>query len=209
MLEASGGTITRDGLYTAGLVPGSHHVIALWPSGERVDSATVVIVPAGTRAYTTTFSATEAPISEGGRWITGGQIGRDWTDVSTVAGEAIGHQVGPHYTDGTALLTGAWRPNQQAMATVFARDQKDDCFQEVELRLRSRLSPHQATGYEILFKASKSPDAYAAIVRWNGPVGDFTLLAERKGSEYGVQTVMSSGRALSVIASLHPRTAYL
>jgi len=85
-------------------------------------------------------------------------------------------------------MAGAWRPNQQAMATVFSNNQKDECFQEVELRLRSRLSPHQATGYEVLFKASKSPEAYAAIVRWNGPVGDFTLLTERKGPDYGVAT---------------------
>ena len=59
-------------------------------------------------------------------------------------------------------------------------------YEEVELRLRSSLSAHKATGYEILFRCLKTDSAYAEIVRWNGPLGDFTYLSRAKGSRYGV-----------------------
>src|SRR5690349_19703043 len=38
--------------------------------------------PSG-QTYTTTFPLTENPISEGGRWNSGGAVGLDWHDVST------------------------------------------------------------------------------------------------------------------------------
>ena len=138
-------------------------------------------------SYSTNFSLTESPISESGNWINGGTVGLDWTNVSTTPGLAIGHQVGASYTDATALLAGSWAPDQPAEATVQAVNVKDACFQEVELRLRSSLSAHRATGYEILFKASKSGGAYAGVVRWNGALGDFTPLTPLLfGSQYGV-----------------------
>jgi hypothetical protein len=56
----------------------------------------------------------------------------------------------------------------------------------VELRLRSALSPHNATGYEIMFRCSKSAKAYCNIARWNGPLGKFTYLKNAGGSQYGV-----------------------
>ena len=137
--------------------------------------------------YTTTFPLTENPISDGGRWIDGGTVGLDWTNVSTTPGHAVGHQVGATYTDATALLTGPWGPDQQATGTVFAVNQLDGCYQEVELRLRSALSAHVSTGYEISFKSTSASTAYVIIVRWNGPLGDFTYLANLHGAQYGVQ----------------------
>ena len=67
-------------------------------------------------------------------------------------------------------------------------NQNDNIYEEVELRLRSSLSAHIATGYEILFRCSKSQNAYAEIVRWNGPLGSFTYLDRHKGAQYGVAT---------------------
>lgn len=54
------------------------------------------------------------------------------------------------------------------------------------MRLRSALSPHRCTGYEISFKATKTDAAYLIIVRWNGAVGDFTYLQQYNGAKYGV-----------------------
>jgi hypothetical protein len=142
----------------------------------------------GGHSYTTSFPLEENPISEGGNWVNGGDLGLDWANVSTASGLAIGHQVGVSYSDGTALLTGTWSPDQAAKAVVYSIKQDDECYQEVELRLRSSLSPHSCKGYEIIFKASKTSHAYLQIVRWNGPFGDFTYLQSRDGAQYGVKT---------------------
>ena len=92
-------------------------------------------------------------------WINGGTTGLDWHDLSTTPGLAIGHQSGSSYTDGTALLTGSWPPDQTAEALVHAKNPNDSCYQEVELRLRSALSAHTCTGYEVSFKATKTGSA--------------------------------------------------
>ena len=60
-------------------------------------------------------------------------------------------------------------------------------WEEVELRLRSAISPHSCTGYEVMFRSSKLPSAYCNIARWEGPLGKFTMLKEVGGSEYGVK----------------------
>ncbi len=140
----------------------------------------------GGRVYATTFPQSENPISEGGNWINGKAVGLDWHDVSTTPGLAIGHQSGSSYTDGTALLTGAWGPTQAVEAVVHTVNPKESCYQEVEMRLRSSLTAHSCTGYEISFKATKSASAYLIIVRWNGPVGDFTYLKNSTGAQYGI-----------------------
>ncbi len=138
------------------------------------------------RVYTTIFPLSENPISEAGNWISGQAVGLDWHDVSTTSGLAIGHQSGSSYTDGTALLTGAWGPTQTVEAVVHAVNPKESCYQEVEMRLRSNLTAHSCTGYEISFKATTSASAYLIIVRWNGPVGDFTYLENSTGAQYGI-----------------------
>ncbi len=142
-----------------------------------------------TRTYTTKFSANENPISENGNWINGKTNGLDWSDISTQNGKAIGHQKGDvHYKDATALLTGKWGNNQMAEATVLCGKTWPEDYPEVELRLRSSLSPHKCTGYEIAFSAAgKTSKAYVMLVRWNGPVGDFTVLKQPFGLQYGVQ----------------------
>jgi len=152
-------------------------------------SASLALSTVGfSQTYTTKFPLTENPISEGGKWINGGTVGLDWTNVSTTPGLAIGHEGGiVDYTDATALLTGTWGPDQSAMATVYTVNQNDGCYQEVELRLRSSLAAHSATGYEISEKCSITTGAYLIIVRWNGPVGNFTILKELDGAAYGIR----------------------
>ena len=47
---------------------------------------------------------------------------------------------------------------------------------EVELRLRTTITPHSITGYEVNFSLNPNSQ-YLEIVRWNGPLDNFTLLA--------------------------------
>jgi hypothetical protein len=159
------------------------------PKGSATSPPPNTSTPSNTtvHSYATNFSATEFPISEGGRWVNGGTLAIDWTDVSTTPGHAIGHQVGSSYTDATALLTGTWGADQSATAVVFTTGPiQDECLSEVEIRLRSSMSPHDNHGYEITFKVSQTEEAYLLIVRWDGPLGKFTSLLHPAGAKYGV-----------------------
>jgi len=146
------------------------------------------------RSYTTNFPLSDNPLSEGGKWTNGQKDGLDWANVQTTSGFAFGTESGgtrpapQKYDDSVALLTGAWGPDQTAQATVRAVNQNDKIYEEVELRFRSALAPHKATGYEILFRSTKSAKSYCEIVRWNGPLGEFTYLSKAKGSLCGVAT---------------------
>lgn len=168
----------------------------VWPLATRGLSLSPAPSPTGTHGpYSTNFPRAENPISEGGKWLNGHTDGLDWTDVRTTPGFAFGTEIGGNrpdpqkYDDSTALLKGTWGPNQTLQATVRSRNPNQDgrVWEEVELRLRSSISPHHCTGYEVMFRCSKTPKAYCNIARWNGPLGKFTMLKETVGSQYGVK----------------------
>ena len=140
--------------------------------------------------YTTNFPNTENPISEGGNWINGGTTGLDWGNVETTPGKVFGNQTpsSPPYKDPTAILSGSWGADQTAEGTVYSINPNANYYQEVEIRLRTSISAHSITGYEIFSRCLKTGAAYVSIVRWNGPLGDFSELAHFDGSQYGVQT---------------------
>jgi hypothetical protein len=138
------------------------------------------------RIYTTSFSLTENPISENGNWVNGKVVGLDWHNVVTSPGLAYGTDSPEAFSDPTALLTGAWGADQTVEATVYSANQTESYYQEVEIRLRSNISAHSNTGYEILFRCLKTPNAYMAVVRWNGVLGDHTYLSIKSGAPYGV-----------------------
>jgi len=157
------------------------------------------------RCYSTRFLIDEDPISEGGIWVNGRKDGIDYADVVTengvvhggkvrmaVAerraeqGDAVDVPVGD-YDDPTAVLAGPWGKNQHGKAMVFSRNQTEEYFQEVEIRLRSTITPHRCTGYEVFWRCLKSENSYAEIVRWNGKIADFTSLARAQGPQYGVK----------------------
>jgi hypothetical protein len=145
--------------------------------------------------YSTNFPRGENPISEGGQWSNGQANGLDWANIQTTPGFAFGTEIGgsrpepQKFDDSTALLAGSWGPNQTVQATVYSVNPNQDgkVWEEVELRLRSSVSPHQCTGYEIMFRCSKTPQAYCNIARWEGPLGKFTYLKQMGGSNYGVK----------------------
>jgi hypothetical protein len=56
------------------------------------------------------------------------------------------------------------------------------------MRLRSSLARHYCDGYDISFSLKGDDTAYLIIVRWNGGLADFTLLADGQGKQYGVKT---------------------
>jgi len=120
--------------------------------------------------YTTTFKTRENPLDENGRWTEGRRDGLDWQDVAVftpgLAGPAA-TQMG--FDDATAILTGPWGPDQY-VSVVINRPTLDPIFAlEIQIRLRSDIQPHSIKGYEIL--------ECQQIVRWNGPLGDFTYLS--------------------------------
>jgi hypothetical protein len=139
------------------------------------------------KSYRTHFESNENPISEGGRWINGQKDGIDWYDVITKNGLAHGAVTKGDYTDPTALLKGVWGKNQHGKAKVFSRNQTEKYYQEVEIRLRSSLTPRNCTGYEVFWRCLKTPQAYVEVVRWNGKVRDWTSLKKHTGAQFGVK----------------------
>lgn len=137
--------------------------------------------------YSTNFPLAEDPVSEGGNWVGGNIAGLDWQNMFTTGGHVEGHMAAsPTYNDATALLqTGTWSANQSAQGTVYNDGASGGCGQEVEIRLRSHLSANLSTGYEITFSTAGN-EGYVLIVRWNGPVGDFTYLEQVYDSKYHV-----------------------
>ena len=134
-------------------------------------------------SYSTNFPATENPISEGGRWINGQAVGLDWKDVRTTAGLAYGADAtgNPNFNDPTAVLAGTWGPNQTLQATVHSVNQRSNATEEVELRLRSTITAHRNSGYEVNFRCTHDGSQYVQIVRWNGPLGSFTYVNSAVG----------------------------
>jgi hypothetical protein len=158
-----------------------------WSNGKQqpvVKASTPIVTQVHT--YTTKFPLTESPISEGGRWIGGKTVGLDWGDISTTPGYAIGKAGPKHFADATALLNGIWGPTQTVEAVVVSKAVYN--YPEVSLRLRSSLFAHRCTGYEISNSLRKGKSAYLIIVRWNGPLADFTYLVQVGGEKYGVTT---------------------
>jgi hypothetical protein len=143
---------------------------------------------ASKKTYSTKFPVTENPLSEKGAWTNGKTLGVDWSNVATTSGLAYGIESGNGgYDDSVALLNGLWKPDQSVEATVYSKNQREDIFQEVELRLRSSLARHIATGYEINFRCLKTDKAYTQIVRWNGKLGKFSYLNVKNGAQFGVK----------------------
>jgi len=132
--------------------------------------------------YTTTFPLTENPISETNAWINGGATGLDWTNYRTTSGLAFGTETGSGgFDDSVATLSGTWGPIQTVTAVVHSVNQNSGIYEEVELLLHFQITAHSARGYEINFRCVQDGTQYSQIVRWNGPLGNFTYLNSATG----------------------------
>ncbi len=182
----------------------------------------------GSRSYHTKFPLTEDPISEGGRWINGQTVGVDWTNVQTTPRLAFGTMPGDtgypyQYADSTAVLRGRWGGDQTVQATLSVPNPSGTAgvFEEVELRVRTTIAAHDITGYEINCSVNTS-DPYLQVVKWNGPLADFTYLDARgtgcanadvlkatvTGAGSATITVYKNGRQiLTVVDSDNPFTS--
>jgi Concanavalin A-like lectin/glucanases superfamily/Bacterial Ig domain len=159
------------------------------------------------KTYSTAFPLTENPVSEGSSWINGKTVGLDWSDCATMPGFAMGLESGQGgFDDATAILNCSWGPDQTVTARVHTTHQQSGAvFEEVELRLRSTLSAHSCTGYEVLFSLRNDGDPYCQIVRWNGALGDFTYVAATSGS----QCIIQDGDEVKATITNQTITAYI
>jgi hypothetical protein len=139
-------------------------------------------VAATGNTYTTNFALTENPIVEDGGWVRGFSEGVSWTDPMTGPSSnstgqiAFGSQLpnpgAPIFTDSIAHRKG-FAANHYAEGTIFnaVTDQI-----EVELLLRFAITSGNARGYEVDVVSSGQNSASINLVRWNGPLGSFTVL---------------------------------
>lgn len=145
--------------------------------------------------FTTNFDGTENPISENNAWH---HAGLDWHYVRTSGGIAYGTQTAGGYSDSYALLSG-FKADQTASGVVHVvRPIPDDGHtHELEMLLRWTDSTHSAKGYECLFDQGGG----VQLVRWNGALGDFTVL---NPVSYGYRGPIQNGDTLkaSVVGSV-------
>ena len=138
-------------------------------------------------SYSTTFSTIENPLSDGGAWH---HTPNQWANIAVVSGpdRAVGTQTGADgFNNSYAYLTG-FSPDVIEQATIYkdptiAGDPNGSHEAELLLRVNDTSSSVQAYECNISFDG-----AYAQIVRWNGPLGNFTYLD-------GVSVVAAFGRA--------------
>ena len=140
------------------------------------------------QTYTTRFEGIENPISERGRWTNGGI---DWTQIRKQNGLACGTQSGTNtaiykYNDSYAHLSG-FPPDQEAWGEARITNPNASCIQELEILLRWTSLPQRTTGYECFARCVSSEASYVQIVRWNGPLGKFTYLADMRATNYGLK----------------------
>ena len=135
-----------------------------------------------TAGYSTTFPGTERPLSDGNSWSTGKSVGLDWNDVQTTPGKAFGADFATGYNDCIAVLKKSFAPDQYAEGTVHREaGYSPNTSHEIELLLRFQITPHNARGYEVLWGHTGEVN----VVRWNGPLGDYTPLIATSGPNIG------------------------
>jgi len=128
--------------------------------------------------YSTTFPATENPISQGGIWVNGGDTGGSWHNVQTVPGNAhaadfVAESGLERYSDALSILSTSltFNANQYAEGHVYrVPGYAPSVGHEIELLLRFSISSGDAHGYEVLWGRAGG----MAIVRWNGSLGGYT-----------------------------------
>lgn len=138
------------------------------------------------RSFSTSFSGTENPLSEGGIWLS--NTNTLLTAFQKTGGRAVGLAVGAGAYDDSAALLDGFGNDVEMTVTVFKDATIDtDATHEVELLMRATQSASVSVQYEALF----SFNGNIQFVRWfnNGGSQDFEFLSPTSGTE-------SLGRAL-------------
>lgn len=130
--------------------------------------------------YSTQFTASQNPISEGSLWRGGKTDALDWQDIRTTPGKAFGNQTGSSgvYDDSVSLLTGPWGPDHEVQGTIFSSVTAAAYYAEVELHLRGTLASHSIQTYEVLFSvnpSARTQGSYCEIAKWFGSQGGATF----------------------------------
>ena len=132
-------------------------------------------------SYSTSFTSTENPISEGGAWT---QAATDWQDVRTTGGYATGAAYTENFDDCYARLTTATfaapSDNYEIVATV-RKVSEAVANSEIELLLRVVDTATTINAYEVLVNTGGSCE----LVRWNGTMGTFFEIASTATSITG------------------------
>ena len=96
------------------------------------------------------------------------------------------------------MLAGAWGLSQSVTGKVYIDYSgiNTNKYREIELRLRTSISAHNCTGYEVDYAVSVgSGELYVFVARWNGTYGSFTDISS--GGVHGPQYRLSTGDVLS------------
>ncbi|MGA2257739.1 MAG: hypothetical protein ABSG53_24010 [Thermoguttaceae bacterium] len=172
---------------------GSGQVRTVVSSLTRACVALGVVASLGTaglvQTYATTFKDPEDPLSEGGKWSNNGL---DWTSIRKSGGIAYSTQTGTEtgakkFNDSYAILSG-FPPDQEAWGKAYIAHPSTKYYQEIEILLRFTSSPHRTTGYECFARCIADRSSYLNIVRWDGPLGKFTYLAQVNGADCGLKS---------------------
>jgi hypothetical protein len=131
--------------------------------------------------FSTEFTATESPISEGGIWLNGQSDGLDWLNFKTLNGiacaAAFSAEPPPPYNDSIAILKSsafACAPDQFAEIVVSrAGGYSPSVTHECGMFVRFALSANSASGYEAYLNHASN----FTIVRWNGALNNFSPLS--------------------------------
>jgi hypothetical protein len=143
-------------------------------SSRTVRRARVSGASLSSKTYTTTFDATENPLSEGGVWVNTSTF---WGKFQTVGGSAFGTQYSPtDYDDNLMILQGyGFGPNQRVTVVVDLDDAAAAGWSfahEVEIHLRGYFSGNTYRGYEMM----KGLGYSANVGRWNGATNSVDII---------------------------------
>lgn len=123
--------------------------------------------------YTTSFPATENPLSEGGVWLSPSPSNTGVVPVQTTPGFAFGTQDPATEYDSVALLAGTWGTAQDVSAVCQINVSGPS--REVELLLNGTIVPG-APGNVTLYEADFIIAGTVGIVRWDNPPTTYTFL---------------------------------
>ncbi len=130
-----------------------------------------------TPSYQTSFPDTEDPLTQNRKWVNAGYTGLGWNNCQSTPGFAFGTQPGTKIGDDSiCILSGSWNTNQSAQITVKINSTSNASEELEEAWVRTTINAHSITGYQVTCSISPN-DPFLHISRWDGPLGDNTVLA--------------------------------